>query len=205
MNGSEYRVSVGDARAFSETAWLVESEIQRLGASPEHSGPIGGGSKGWPSQTVWESLKTASHFNLGVALELRLKCLLRLNGIKWPPGKEGHMLAKLYGQLPSEITKQLTTQFHESTGGCAITLRAFMHTHTATPPRRPTSVSLDTVEDFLKYMDGDMALWEKRYSWERVSTQVWRHYVDDLRPFLDFLVKMENLGRDVARKVGIIH
>ena len=204
MKGSEYRVLVGDARAFSETAWLVESEIQRLGASPEHGRPIGGGANGWPSQTVWESLKTASHFNLGVALELRLKCLLRLKGIKWPAGKNGHMLAELFDLLPPEIGKRLSDLFQESTGGCAITLRAFLHSQTATPPKRPKGVPLYTVQDFFKYMDGDMALWEKRYSWERVSIEVWRHYVDDLRPFLVFLVKVEHLGRDVARQLGVI-
>ena len=52
-----HQLVVGEARAFAETVWLVESEIQRLGADPEHSRPIGGESKGWPSQAVWESLK----------------------------------------------------------------------------------------------------------------------------------------------------
>ena len=206
MNGSEYVMLVGQARAFAETVWLVESEIQRLGANPNHKSPIGGGTKGWPSQTVWESLKTASHFNLGVALELRLKCLLKLKGATWPPGKDGHMLANLYGLLPPEIAKQLTDLFQESTGGCTITLRAFTNRFlTDKAPKRPPSMSLNTVQDFFKYMDRDMALWEKRYSWERISAQVWRHYLDDLRPFLDFLAKAEKVGANEARKAGVIH
>lgn len=204
MNGSEYIMLVGDARAFSETAWLVETEIRRLGASPDHTSPIGGGTKGWPSRTVWESLKTASHFNLGVALELRLKCLLKLKGIQWPSGKDGHMLAKLCDLLPPEIAKRLADLFLESTGDSGIALLAFIHSSTPTPPKRPANRPLNTLQEFFEYMDGDMALWEKRYSWERVSTQVWRHYLDDLRPFLDFVGKVEKLGADLARKAGVI-
>ena len=49
-----------------------------------------------------------------------------------------------------------------------------------------------------------MALWEKRYSWEKASAQVWRPYLDDLRPFLDFIAKVEKLGADVARKTGVV-
>lgn len=202
MNGSEYRMLVGDARAFSEAAWLVESEIQRLGASPEHDGPIGGGSTGWPSQTVWEALKTASHFNMGVAFELRLKWLLRLRGIKWPSGKGGHMLAKLYELLAPEIAGKLADLFRETTGGSAITLRAFIHSSSL--PKRPADLTLNTVQEFFEYMDGDMALWEKRYSWERVANQAWRHYLDDLRPFLEFLAKAEKVGADEARKADVI-
>lgn len=202
MNGSEYRMLVGDARAFAEAAWLIESEIRRLGASPEHDGPIGGGSTGWPSQTVWEALKTASHFNLGVAFELRLKWLLRLRAKKWPAGKGGHMLAKLFGLLTPEIARKLDDLFRESTGGSAITFRAFIHSTSL--PERPGDLSLNTLQEFLEYMDGDMAMWEKRYSWERATNQAWRHYLDDLRPFLEFLAKSEAVGADEARKAGVI-
>lgn len=98
MNGSEYVMLVGEARAFAETAWLVECEIQRLGASPDHSTPIGGGPKGWPSKAVWESLKAASHFNLGVSFELRLKCLLKLRGSSnsFRSRQNAHLLQYLY-------------------------------------------------------------------------------------------------------------
>lgn len=201
MNGSEYMMLVGQARAFTQTAWLVESEIQRLGARPDHNKPIGGGTKGWPSQAVWESLKTASHFNLGVSFELSFKCLLKLKAKKWHPGKDGHMLAKLYRQTPSEIAGRLTELFEESTRNCAITLRTFMNSPTA--PKVPTSQP-NTLQEFCEYMDEEMALWEKRYSWERASAQTWRHYIDDLRPFLDYLEKVEKLGRQVAREEGVI-
>ena len=148
-------------------------------------------------------LKTASHFNIGVALELRLKCLLQLKGTTWPPGKDGHLLAKLYSRLPPEIAKRLSKLFQESTRGRTLTLRAFIHS--TTPPQRPADLPLDTVQDLFEYMDGDMALWEKRYSWETVSAQVWRHYLDDLRPLLNFVARIENVGTDEARKAGVIH
>ena len=112
------------------------------------------------------------------------------------------MLAKLYRKLPPEIAQRLAEFFQESTGNCAITLRAFMHSSIAP---KPAANQPNTLQEFCEYMDGDMALWEKRYSWERASAQVWRHYVDDLRPFLDFLAKAEKLGSDMARKAGVIH
>ena len=201
MNGAEYLRLVGDARAFAETAWLVESEIQRLGASFDDDRPIGGGPTGWPSYTVWESLKTASHFNLGVSLELRLKCLLKLKGITWPSGKDGHMLKKLYDLLRPEIANRLAELFQESKGNAEIRLWALNQSSTAPhPPVNP----LNSLEDFFAYMDEDMVLWEKRYSWESVSAQVWCQYLGDMKPFLDFLAKAENLGADVAREAGVI-
>ena len=202
MNGSEYRMLVGDARAFAQAAWLIESELRRLGASPEHDGPIGGGSTGWPSQTVWEALKTASHFNLGVAFELRLKWLLRLRDIKWPSGKEGHLLTRLFALLAPEIAGQLADLFLESTGGSAVTLRAYIHSTSL--PERPADLSLNTLQEFFEFMDGDVAMYEKRYSWERVTDQAWRHYLDDLQPFLEFLAKAEELGTEEARKAAVI-
>ena len=201
MNGSEYMMLVGQARAFAQTVWLIESEIQRLGASPEHNRPIVGGTKGWPSRAVWESLKTASHFNLGVSFELRFKCLLELKARKRLSGKDGHMLAKLYRRMPPEIARRLAELFEESTRNCAITLRTFMYSPMA--PEAPTSQP-NTLQEFCEYMDQEMALWEKRYSWESASAPTWRHYIDDLGPFLDYLDKVEMLGRQVAREEGLI-
>ena len=113
------------------------------------------------------------------------------------------MLAKLYSRLPPEIAKQLAKLFRESTRGYTLTPRAFIHS--TTPPQRPADLSLNTVQDLFEYMDGDMTLWEKRYSWETVSAQVWRYYLDDLQPLLDFVARIENVGTDEARKAGVIH
>ena len=72
MNGVQYLKLIGDGRAFRQATWLIEREIDRLQVTQGDLSPVGG-SAGWPSHSVWESLKTASHFNLSISLELRLK------------------------------------------------------------------------------------------------------------------------------------
>ena len=66
INGQQFLKLSADARAFAQTVWLVEQEIVRLGVGGADSTRIGG--RGWRSHDVWEALKTASHFNLGIAL-----------------------------------------------------------------------------------------------------------------------------------------
>ena len=72
MTDGEVRKLLGDARAFRETVELAEEHMRTLGARPDTRVPLLG-NKEWPSADVWMSLKTASHFNLHNALELRLK------------------------------------------------------------------------------------------------------------------------------------
>ena len=85
MNGVQFLKPIGDARAFRQSAWLIENEIGQLQVRHGDLSPVGG-SSGWPSHSVWEALKTASHFNLAIALELGLKCLSMLlqNSSKFP-------------------------------------------------------------------------------------------------------------------------
>ena len=88
MDSIQYLKLVADARAFRQSAWLVEREIGRLGAKPGETAPLGGAA-GWPSQTVWEALKTASHFNLGIAFELRVEMRLWEKRYSWEAVSEG--------------------------------------------------------------------------------------------------------------------
>ena|GEM_PF-1963952 len=103
MNGVQYLKLIGDARAFGQTARLIEREIERLQVTQGDLSPVGG-STGWPSHSAWESLKTASHFNLSISLELRLKCLLRLHDIAPLQGRSGHCLAENYDQFSARVT-----------------------------------------------------------------------------------------------------
>ncbi len=66
MNGVQFLRLIGDARAFRQSASLIEREIARIGVRGGDLSPVGGAS-GWPSHTVWESLKTASHFNCRIS------------------------------------------------------------------------------------------------------------------------------------------
>ena len=51
---------------FRATADYVESEINRLGLSCDHNDVVQG-TKGRNSRDMWVSMKTVSHFNLGMS------------------------------------------------------------------------------------------------------------------------------------------
>lgn len=203
MTGVQYLKLVGDARAFRQSAWLMEDEIRKLKVKHGDMTPVGG-TTGWPSHYVWESLKTASHFNLFISLELRLKCLLALQGHPQVLGREGHLLAKLYDRLPADTTEKLEDLFREALRNRSFTLIAFLATDTAKVPPAPANRPLHTLKDFCGYLDDDVELWNKRYSHEKVSGAPWRHYLDNLEALVVFLDKMETVGEELARKMNII-
>ncbi len=207
MNGVQFQRLIGDARAFRQSAWLIENEILRLKARQGDLSPIGGPT-GWPSHNVWESLKTASHFNLAVSLELRLKCLLYLHDIDPLRGHDGHCLAKLFVQFSetdSATKARLEELFRQATQNHPFTLVAFLSTDTTDTPNGPRNRQLNTLIDFFEYMDDDVELWKKRYSWENAATGKWQHYIDDLGGLFEFLDTTENLATEMARIQGIVH
>ena len=206
MNGVRYLRLIGDARAFRQSAWLVEQEIRRLEVRQGDLSPVGG-TTGWPSHSVWESLKTASHFNLAISLELRLKCFLLLQDVTPLKGVEGHCLAKLYGQfgVDGRVTvAKLEDLFREATTEFPFRLVAFMSTDNPAVPAGPDDRDLITLKDFFAYMDEDVELWRKRYAWEHAANRQWQHYLDDLSAFLAFLDKTEVLATQMARERGIV-
>ena len=206
MNGVQYLRLIGDARAFRQSAWLVEQEVRRLEVRQGDLSPVGG-TTGWPSHSVWESLKTASHFNLAISLELRLKCFLLLQDITPLKGFEGHCLARLYGQFGdnerSTVTR-LEELFQEETTEFPFRLVAFLSTDDPTVPAGPDNRELITLKDFFSYMDEDVELWRKRYSWEHAADRQWQHYLDDLSALFAFLDKTEELATRMARERGIV-
>ena len=206
MNGVQYLRLTGDARAFRQSAWLVEQEIRRLAVRQGDLSPVGG-STGWPSHSVWESLKTASHFNLAIALELRLKCLLHLHDVTPLKGFQGHCLAKLYDQFGdnehSTVTR-LEELFQEAVNEFPFRLVAFLSTDNPAIPAGPHDRELVTLTDLFAYMDEDVGLWRKRYSWEQSTNGEWQHYLDDLSAFFAFVDKTEVLATQMARERGIV-
>ncbi len=206
MNGVQFLKLAGDARAFRQSAWLIEQEIVRLKVTDGDLSPVGGAS-GWPSHSVWESLKTASHFNLATALELRLKCLLHLDGIEPPQGRDGHRLAglhDLFGAHGSATEAELERLFGQAAARHPFTLVAFLSTDGPAVPEGPGERQLRTLADFLAYMDEDAELWRKRYAWERAADAQWQHYIDDLSAFFAFLDATEGLATEMARRHGIV-
>lgn len=206
MNGVQFLKMVGDARAFRQAAWLIEREIDRLRVADGDLSPVGGAS-GWPSHSVWESLKTASHFNLATALELRLKCLLHLDGIEPPHGPGGHRLAELHGLFGargSATEAELERLFGQAASAYSFRLVAFLSTDGPAVPEGPGYRQLQGLADFFAYMDEDAELWRKRYSWERVAGGQWQHYLDDLSAFFAFLDITEGLATETARRRKIV-
>ena len=206
MNGVQFLKSIGDARAFRQTASLVEREIVRLQVRDGDLSPVGGAS-GWPSHTVWESLKTASHFNLAIALELRLKCLLHLDAVQPPAGRDGHRLAGLYdlvGASGGSTQAELERLFGQAVTEHPFTLVAFLSTDDPAVPEGPGNRPLQNLRDVFAYMDDDAELWRKRYAWEKAADRQWQHYIDDLSALFDFLDASEQLAMAMARTQGIV-
>ena len=206
MNGVQYLKLTGDARAFRQAAWLIEREIDRLGVTRGDLSPVGG-SAGWPSHSVWESLKTASHFNLSISLELRLKCLLCLHDIAPLKGRSGHCLAELYDQLGEgggSTEARLGQLYLKAITDRPFELVAFLSTDAPDVPEGPGERMLKTLRDVLAYMDEDAELWRKRYSWENADAGQWQHYIDDLGAFFEFLDTTESLAMKMARQRGIV-
>ncbi|MCY4004174.1 MAG: hypothetical protein OXF33_10765 [Rhodospirillales bacterium] len=208
MNGVQFLKLIGDARAFRQSAWLIENEISRLQVRQGDLSPVGG-SAGWPSHSVWESLKTASHFNLATALELRLKCLLLLHDIVPLQRGSGHCLAKLYrqfGERGGATEGTLKALFRKAIADRPFELLAFLTTDAPNAPEGPGDRMLATLMDVFVYLDEDAELWKKRYAWERTAGDdaQWQHYIDDLGAFFEFLDATESLAMELARKRGIV-
>lgn len=85
-----------------------------------------------------------------------------------------------------------------------ISLVAFLSTDDPKAPAGPDDRELVTLADFFAYMDEDVELWKKRYSWEQSAGRQWQHYLDDLSAFFVFLDKTEVLATQMAREQGIV-
>ena len=185
---------------------MIEQEISRLKVKHGDLSPIGGKS-GWPSHSLWESLKTPSHFNLAIALELRLKCLLRLEDFEPPQGRDGHSRAKLYDSFDTHgksTQAELKRLFGKATTEYPFELVAFFSAHDPDIPEGPDDRQLQSLKDFPAYMDEDMELWKRRYAWEHASDGQWQHYINDLTAFFKFLDVTESIAMEMARKWGIV-
>ena len=202
MDGNSYLKLASDITAFLDATRLIEKRIRSLNVEHSNQNLIGG-STGWKIHDIWESLKTASHFNFGIAFELRLKCILKLCGPVEQSSKAVHSLEKIYSLIPSQICRELEDLFVQETRNKSFHLLAFVRSKskpTDTPPNR----SLKDLRDFCIYFDKDVKLWMKRYSWEELSNQKWVHYIEDLSPLISFVEKAAGIGERLAYKAKII-
>ncbi len=177
MTIEAFRHLTDNIHDFRTTAMLVESEIRRLGLSCNGKDVVDG-TNGRLHGDMWASMKTASHFNIEIALELTFKLILRMNEIAVPTGHMGHRLCHLFDVMPASCQQNLEDIYREFRKAPE-ELVGMASVNFPVPPILPP-VDLSNLSGFLEYLDDYVRLWEKRYSWELVDKGDWRHYLLDI-------------------------
>lgn len=199
MEVTAFRLLYDNIHDFKTTAIYVESEIRRHGLSTDIDEEVPG-MQGRRHRDMWVSMKTVSHFNLGIALELMLKLLLHLNQITpmdVVQGKQGHFLSRLHDAIPEKYQKQLELTFQASRAVLpnGYELIAFINTSSSASPQRPQHRDISSVRGLFEYFDEDMKWWQKRYSWELIDKREWRHYLSDISVFVKLINRvMSDIG-----------
>ena len=193
MDNTAFRLLYDNVQDFKAAAISVEAEIKRHDIRCDCFDPVSG-MDGRTHHEAWVSMKAVSHFNLGTALELMLKSLLVRYGV--PIAKfrnsEGHFLTILYDALHDSIAGPdpvlLERTYHEVYRTMArdisekLAFFVFVNTtsQVITPPPCPPSPDFSCLRGFLEFLDRDVILWKKRYSYESANQGVWRHYLNDI-------------------------
>ena len=170
---------------FKRTAVLVESEIRRQNIRCDSVDAVQG-MNGRKNHDIWVSMKAVSHFNLGTALELMLKLLL----LRSSKSAHGHNLAKLYRNLEKPNQKQLESKYWASRRNSGVFTQFMFNSLGSEPP--PKTRSINRLRGFFEYLDLDVMISKKRYSWEQARDGVWRYYLDDITPFVEFIDRVMN-------------
>ena len=156
------------ANTFKETALNAEHRLKILEAKRNDV-------PGYRSRaTAMESLKSVSHFNLGTALELSFKLMLRT----WRhPVPATHKLTELYDALPDEVRTDFDGKFEMPPEGDL----ARSYANGEHPPVLPRLREvLWAPRDYLVYLDHEIGLSGHRYTWETVAKQEYRSYLTDI-------------------------
>ena len=187
MDINAHRLLYDNIHDFKTTATHVESEIKRYGIRNDSNEPVPD-VRGRRHSDSWVSMKSVSHFNLGIALELLLKMLLILNNISF---EKTHRLVKLYDLIPEKFQIQLESTYQKcrNTVPEGYELTAFINSASPDPTTLPSleNREISTLREFFEYFDEDVILSEKRYSWEHISQGKWRHYLSDISVFTSLI------------------
>ncbi|MCY3886401.1 MAG: hypothetical protein OXG19_01655 [Chloroflexi bacterium] len=179
MDFNALRLLYDNIHDFKTTAMLVEADIGRWGVRHDSDEPVPG-AKGRQYREMWVSMKSVSHFNISISIELLLKMLLILNGIKY---EKNHSLVELHDLIPVKYQSQLQMVYADVTRSASgFELVAFINWDTDDSDDLPVleNRDVDTVRGLFKYLDQDLIVSKKRYSWELIGTREWRHYITDL-------------------------
>ncbi len=191
---------------FKATAVEVESRITNLRLD-SHSDDMVPNMYGRTHVEMWTSMKTVSHFNLVVSLELMLKLLLHLNGNDLTEYQH-HCLTLLHNDLPQTFQDKLESMYQECKSdvlphGHKIVAYRSKETYDPLlrerqktnrfPPRDP---DLWKFRNALDYFDSDAMMAMKRYTWEHVNEGQWYHYIKDISAFVELIDRvMDDIER----------
>ena len=114
--------------------------------------------------------------------------LLLLHSGKPAPGH--HKLAKLYGNLDKPDKKQLESKYWASKRESADFALFMFNSLEAEPP--PETRSIGRLMWFFEYLDQEVMISTKRYSWEQARDGDWRYYLGDITPVVEFIDRVMN-------------
>ncbi len=147
-----------DIQSFKNTVLAIDREISSAGISGE----------------ALISAKRASHFNLGVSFELLLKFLLLNEGTR---PERHHGLLSHYLALSGQSKRRIQEEYLAKPD---TTISAYIISEERPSRPEPSQGVLESVEDFLNYLDKDVKSALKRYEWEEENVPKWVHFMDDI-------------------------
>ena len=178
----DYETLANNIVDFTIAAIWVEKEIKKHRAS-NNKFDLAMTLDGITPGNKWASMKTVSHFNLGIALELMLKYLLLRNKGAYDPI---HPLTALHDDLPPPVQERLESTYQDILSGGMFDLVALIRQPLSKQPpleNRPIS----SLREIFVYFDEDVKLWLKRYAWAAEEQKYWRHYLNDITVFATFM------------------
>ncbi len=187
LSPAAYNLLYDNIHDFKTAALHVEEEIARHGIRHDRDDAVPGmGDR--THRDMWISMKTVSHFNIGIALELMLKLLL-YGDRKKPPNT--HSLKNLYLELPDRFQIHMDSLYSEVFSQYFVGFELIAFGHTASGTRPPSDLlterNMRCLEGLFDYFDQDIIVWQKRYSWEMIGEEKWLHYISDIKLVIDFI------------------
>ena len=177
LERTAYRMLYDSIHEFKITAAHLDSEIKRCGSNGKNFAVITG-MNGRTHHDIWVAMKTASHFNLGIALELMLKLLVLHTNDNSDSIPTHQSLIKLHDEIPEKYQEQLEAVFQECVSDLpnGFSSIAFLNSDSPNPVRSSLADrDRKSLSEFLEYFDQDVMLYLKRYSYEPVHQQKWHH------------------------------
>lgn len=192
MERTAYRMLYDSIHEFKITAAELDSEIKRCGLNGKSFAVIPS-MNGRTQHDLWVAMKTVSHFNLGIALELMLKLLVLHTNQDVDSIPAHHSLIKLHDEIPEKYQEQLEAVFQECVSDLpnGFSSIAFLNSDSSKPVRCSLADrDRKSLREFLEYFDQDVLLYLKRYSYELVQQQKWRHYLSDISAFVELITRV---------------